>query len=211
MGFPQNGRIEQVQIGVRYILDRDQTFQTAVFLRYAESIQDIIPHIFPCFPHTHVPVETGRFPDIYIPDLGPDVRQQLRCLHAEMIQDELGLPADITGSFRQVLCIGDLVLQPGVGNGGADRIRIRILMADDKDRPGLFLFRHCFSDVTGGSIFPCRSLRFRLYRRVFYFLCCFFHLRSVSFLNLIQRVFKLLFILIIKQNRQTENKKRPVR
>ena len=208
MGLAQNGRIEQVQIGVRDILDRDQALQTAVFCGHAERIQNIVPHILPRFPHAHVSVEAGRFTDINIPDLRPDIRQQLRGFHAEMVQDELGLPADIAGPFGQVLRIADLVLQPCVGNGGADGIRIRILMTDDKDRPGLFL-GHGLADVAGGP-FLSGTVCFRCCDRVFCFLCSFLHLRSVSFLHLNQCVFKLLSILIIKQNRRQGNKKRPV-
>ena len=134
MGFAEHIRVQTIHIGRGDILHRDHALQVIFIVQNAQRIDFFIAHGHPCTAQGHIPLHAFHFADIHITDLGADIHQQARHRHLKAVQYKFGFTVQVSGTAGHAFLVAlQLIFQVGIGNGCANRVRIRMLMADHMD------------------------------------------------------------------------------
>ena len=131
----QDCRVEQFHVRVGNILQRDQPLKLSFLIGNTQRIDMPVIHPLPGGAAAHLPVHARLLPDVDVPDVRTHIDREPWRLHAKMIQHKGGFLADLTRAPRLVRLAADLIFQICIGNRGADRIRVRILVPDHADNP----------------------------------------------------------------------------
>ena len=78
-------------------------------------------------------VQGGGRVIVQVPHLGADVFDQAGRLYAEIVQDALGLVADLAQPHRHIVPVAHGVAQRRVGQGGHDGVRVRVAVTGNVD------------------------------------------------------------------------------
>ena len=137
VGRGQHGRVKQIHVGIGNVLDRDQALQLVLIVHDAEGVDLDIAHQVPCGAHAHLAVNAGLLADVDVLDLRADIGAKAGCLDAEMLQDKPRFTVYMPGAAGLIQTVeAAAVFQPCIRQRGADRVRIRVLVADDIDVAG---------------------------------------------------------------------------
>ena len=129
--------VDAVHVGGGHVLHRDDPLQVLLPVHHAQGVQLLVPHGHPGPAQAHLSVYPLRRADIHVPDMGAYVSIELGLGDLEVVQHKFRLPVQQPrpAGLAGVLRVQD-ILQPAVGNGGTDGIRVRIAVPDHLDRAG---------------------------------------------------------------------------
>ena len=134
VGRGQHGRVKQIHVRIGNVLDRNQTLQLVLIVHNAEGVDLDIAHQVPRGAHAHLAVNAGLLADVDVLDLRADIGAEAGGLNAEMLQDKPCLAVYMPGAAGLIQTVeAAAVFQPCIRQCGADRVRVRILVADDID------------------------------------------------------------------------------
>ena len=141
----QDRALVHIHVGFGDIADGDEPFQLLP-LGDGQRHHVILPHKLPCFFQGNIRIYPRSHPNLDILHLGTHIRHILRRFHAKIFQNKPAFLIELTGPLRHIAALmGQLVFQICVCDGRANRIRIRILVADNKNIPLLFCAHFPFS------------------------------------------------------------------
>ena len=135
LGSLQGVGVQAVHVGGGHVLYGNHPLQVLLLVHNAQRIQLLVPHGHPGPAQAGLPVHAGGLADIHVPDVGADVGIELGDGDLEIVQHKLSLPVQQPGpaGLAGPLRIED-VFQAAVGDGGTDRVCIRVSVADHLDR-----------------------------------------------------------------------------
>ena len=137
VGRGQHRRVEQVHVRVGNVLDGDKPLQLVVAVHDAERVDLDVAHQVPGRAQAHLAVDARLLADVDVLDLRADIGAEAGCLDAEMLQDKPRFTVYMPGAAGLIQTVkAAAVFQPCIRQRGADRVRIRVLVADDIDVAG---------------------------------------------------------------------------
>ena len=155
VGRGQHCRVEQVHVRVGNVFDGDKPLQLVVAVHDAERVDLDVAHQVPGRAQAHLAVDARLLADVDVLDLRADVGAKPRRLHAEVLQNEPRFPVHMSGAAGLIQAgQAAAVFQPGIRQRGADRVRVRVLVADDVDVAYRVV---CHSGSPSYTLFPSSS------------------------------------------------------
>ena len=108
--------------------------QRAVLVDDGHGVEIAVAHGLPGVVDGDSGSEGGRTVVVQVPHLRAHAVDQLRRLHAEAVQQALGLVVDGADAPGVIVGIPQRVAQPGIGDRGNDGVGVRVLVPGDIDR-----------------------------------------------------------------------------
>ena len=136
LALGQNAGVEDVHVGGRDVLDRDDALQIVFRAGDGQGVDLLVAHDLPRTAQAGGTGDAGHLAVIHIPDLRVDVGTHAGRGHAELFQDELGLLVHPARAACLADKVAGLVFQLRIRNGGADGVGVRVAVPDDHDFMG---------------------------------------------------------------------------
>ena len=147
IGLGQNLAVIHIHIGGGDISNSNQAFQLFLLCnRQRHHTQP--PHQIPGLLQREIAAHAFRLAYLNISHLSHHIRHIHGCLRLKKVQHILGLLIQLSCPGSDIAASLHLIFQVGIGQRRADRIRIRILVSDDKYRSCQILL-HDFSFQDG--------------------------------------------------------------
>ena len=141
-GLGEDRHVVVVHVGLADVLQGDDALKIPVPVRDTQRLDLVADHHAPCVLQTHVLVDPRRDAVLRVLELRPYVQAQPGHLRAEIAQDKFRLPVQVPGPPGFIYRATQPVFQPGIGDRGADRVRIRVPVPDHDDAIAVLVIRH---------------------------------------------------------------------
>lgn len=132
-GCGKDGVVVDIHVGLGNIADRDQTFQGIALLDDGQGVHVLGTHEIPGLFQGNVVADAWNPADLHIFHPGSHIGHIARRIHLEAVQYILGFLADLSGPLGLKNSLLGPPLDIRIGDGRADGIRVRVLMADNVD------------------------------------------------------------------------------
>ena len=150
------------------IIDGDQPVEVILFICDGQREHILPAHQCPRVFYGNTVLNSRHLPDFHVLHPGSDVIQKQRLIHMKIIQHKLRFPVHLARPGGHIAAaIIHLVLQVSVGNGRANRIRIRVLVS--RHANGSLFFHllpcqifsgHCLSSIFSISFYFSMAICF---------------------------------------------------
>ena len=134
----EDAGIEHVHVGRGDILHGDHAFQLVVGAGDGQGVDLLVAHDLPRPAQAGGAGDAGHLAVVHIADLGVDVGAHAGRFDPELLEHELGLLVHLAGAARLADQITGFVFQPGIGDGRANGVGVRVAVPDDHDFVGCF-------------------------------------------------------------------------
>ena len=135
LGFGKNPVIRHLHVNSGNISDCDKPLQMSFLVFHKKGNCAAFPHHIPCGFHRIIPISVRTLSDIHILYLSSHIADISRRVHAKPVQHICSLLIELSRPFCRITLICSPVLNICIGNCRADRICIRIFMANDNNFP----------------------------------------------------------------------------